>query len=179
MPRRKPASARQNRETRDIGLVRQQTGKVPECPPMADGTAMLPATREAWAAFWASDVAGLVVDADVPALGRLFGLYDLRDRMMRAYLSEPFAAGSTGQLKIHPAGTEVASLDARILQLEDRFGITPAGRLKLGIVLGAAAKSLEDLNASFLDDGDDDGDGTEDVDPRQPLRVVIDATATG
>lgn len=173
MPRRKPATARQNRETRDIGLVRRANGTVPDCPKV-NGKAMLPAVVAAWSMFWSSDVAGLVVDADRLALERLFGMYDLRERMMRTYLVEPFSSGSTGQLKIHPAGAEVASLDARILQLEDRFGITPAGRLKLGIVLGAAAKSLEEMNATFNEDTEQQAGTYED-----PRLRVIEGTATG
>lgn len=174
MPRRKPATARQNRETRDIGLARRRAGAVPVCPKV-NGKPLLAETRQAWATFWESDVSGLVLDADRPALERLFGMYDVRERMLRTYLAQPFSTGSTGQLKMHPAAAEVASLDGRIQALEDRFGITPAARLKLGIVLGAAAKSLEDLNATFLDDADEAGDEV-DEDPR--LRV-IEGEATG
>lgn len=166
MPRRKPATARQNRETRDIGLVRLRQHGVPPCPKL-NGRPMLVCTQRAWASFWSSDVAGLVLDADRPALDRLFGMYDMRERMQRTGLAEPFSAGSTGQLVVHPALKEVASLDARIQTLEDRFGITPAARLKLGIVLGAAAKSLEDLNASFTSD---DAEGDDEEDPR--LRAI-------
>lgn len=174
MPRRKPASARQNRETKDIGLVRIATHGVPACPRI-DGKPMLAATQKAWAEFWRSDVAGLVLDADRPALDRLFGMIDLRERMLRSGMAEPFSTGSTGQLVVHPAMKEVASLDARIQTLEDRFGITPAARLKLGIVLGAAAKSLEDLNASFTSGDTDEAEG-DDEDPR--LRA-IEGNATG
>lgn len=172
MPRRKPATARQNRETRDIGLVRRQEGRVPECPKLG-GKAMLAETVRAWARFWESDVSGLVVDADMAALERMFGMYDMRARMMKEYLKSPFSAGSMGQLKAHPAAAEIASLDSRIVALEDRFGITPSGRLKLGIVLGAAAKSLEDINAGFLEDTDDQ---EQDHDPRLK---IIDTTGTG
>lgn len=151
MPRRKPASARQNRETRDIGLVRQVAGLVPECPKLA-GRQMSVGVREAWEQFWSSDIAGLVLDADRVALIRLFECYELRARMMRAYMRAPFSTGSTGQMVVHPASKEVASLDARIAGLEQDFGITPASRLKLGVVLGAAAKSLEEMNSGFDDE---------------------------
>lgn len=170
VPRRKPASARANRETRDIGLVRLVEHGVPECPTL-DGLPLLAGTQSAWELFWRSDVAGLVVDADRPALRRLFEYYDLRERMLSAFLAEPFTTGSTGQTVAHPASKEVASLEARIQALEDRFGITPAGRLKLGIVLGAAAKSLEDMNASFLNQGHDQ------VNERDPRVRAVDTTA--
>lgn len=174
MPRRKPASARANRETRDIGLARLARSGVPECP-KPNGKPMLAVTRAAWATFWGSDVAGLVLDADRPALDRLFSLYDLRERMLRAYLKTPFSTGSLKQVTIHPAAKELASLDGRIVALEHDFGITPAGRLKLGIVLGAAAKSLEAMNDAFNDDSDEDSG--EELDPRKV--TYIDATARG
>lgn len=174
MPRRKPASARANRETRDIGQARLAKAGAPACP-KANGKPMLAVTQTAWTNFWRTEVAGLVVDADRPALDRLFGMYDLRERMMRAYLADPFSRGSTKQLVVHPASREVASLDGRIQSLEDRFGITPAARLKLGIVLGAAAKSLEAMNDAFSDDDEDDIEV--DDDPRKV--VSIEATARG
>ena len=175
MPRRKPASARQNRETRDIGLVRSIEGKVPECPKLANRP-MSVGVQEAWVEFWKSDVAGLVNDADLPALRRLFESYELRRKMLAVYMAEPFSTGSTGQTVLHPASREVASLDARIAVLEDNFGITPSARLKLGIVLGAAAKSLEDLNREFNEAGEDeDEDADRYADPR--IRI-IDASAS-
>ena len=170
MPRRKTPSARLNRETRDLGLVRRQAGAVP-APPKVGGKAMSKRVRDWWTSYWESDVAGAVLDADMPALIRLFELYDVRERLMAVYVVEPFSTGSTGQLSMHPAAREIASLDGRIVQLESAFGITPDGRLKLGIVMGAAAKSLDDLNRAFnADVGDDEGD---EVDPRR-LRVVDD-----
>jgi P27 family predicted phage terminase small subunit len=121
--------------------------------------------RSAWSSFWRSEVAGLVLDADRPALRRLFEYYELHARMMLAFMAEPFVSGSTGQVVANPAAKEIASLEGRIVALEDRFGITPAGRLKLGIVLGAAAKSLEDMNATFLASSGNAAD-SEDIDPR-------------
>lgn len=170
MPRRKPASARQNRETKDIGLARIHARLVPPPPHPAKGK-LLAQTVKDWDTFWASDVAGTVIDADLVALRRLFQMYDARERAVRAWLAAPFTLGSTKQLQNHPAASVVASMDTRITKLEDRFGITPLGRLKLGIVLGAAAKSLEDMNRDFSDEDDDDESS---IDPR--LAQVIDIT---
>jgi len=136
-------------------------------PPRPNGKPLLSSIGQAWVAFWTSDISGLVLDADRHSLDRLFVMYDLRERMMRAFHDKPFTQGSTGQTVVHPAAKEIASLDARIKGDEERFGITPASRLKLGIVLGAAAKSLEDMNSGFTVDDDE-----EEVDPR--LGRVID-----
>jgi P27 family predicted phage terminase small subunit len=132
-------------------------------PPHPPGKRLLAATVEAWSVFWGSDLASLVKPADLPPLTRLFRMYDLRERMERALLTEPFVTGSTGQIVAHPAAKEVASLDGRIEKLEARFGITPKGRMDLGVAMGAAARSLEELN----DDFDRDRDQEEEVDPRR------------
>lgn len=132
---------------------------------------LLARTVKAWEMFWTSEISGLVVDADREALDRLFCLYDTRERMQRTFLEKPFTTGSTGQTVVHPAAKEVAALDERILRLEDRFGITPSARLKLGIVLGAAARSLEEMNRDF-----DTYEEEDDVDPRSN---VIDISGTG
>jgi P27 family predicted phage terminase small subunit len=173
MPRRKPAAARQNRETRDIGLVRNPSGEVPACPTLA-GKEMSTSVRSAWESFWASSIASLVLEADMVALVRLFECYELRERMMRVWLVEPFVLGSTKQVVAHPASREVASLDARIAALEEDFGITPASRLKLGIVLGAAAKSLEEINSAFDNEPEQEDDRYSD-----PRLRAIEGQATG
>ncbi len=158
---RKPPDQRQRRNTPDIGNVQAITSVAPDAPQRADGKPILAAVRAAWVEFWDSDLSGLVLPADMPAMVRLFRMYDSRERMERAYLDAPFSTGSTGQVVIHPAAKEVASLDGRITALEDRFGITPMGRLKLGVTFGAAAKSLEAINADFDSDSHE-----EEPDPR-------------
>lgn len=169
MPPRKPADRRQGKGTRDVGAVSAVATSVPSAP-HPSGSKLLAATVEAWETFWSDELAGLVKPADMPALVRLFRMYDLRERMERQLLKQPFAEGSTGQIVVHPASKEMASLDGRILALEDRFGITPAGRLKLGVVFGAAARSLEELNRDF------DHDDEIDADPRR--LAAIDTTAS-
>lgn len=154
MPK-KPAERRQNRATKDVGVL-EALGDV-EVPAPARGK-LLASTTKAWKVFWATEVAQLVTPADRMALDRLFRMYDMRERMERAFLAMPFTVGSTGQIVAHPASKEVASLDGRILALEDRFGITPAARLKLGITLGLAKKSLEDMNNAFVDSEPDEDD---------------------
>jgi len=138
-------------------------GRDVPAPPHPEGRELLTSTVTAWTAFWRSSLTGLVEDADLPALGRLFRLYDLRGRMETALLEQPFSLGSTGQVVVNPAAKEIASLDGRIGKLEAAFGITPKARLELGVTFGAAARSLEDLNRGFDPEAGDEGD-----DPRRP-----------
>lgn len=74
--------------------------------------------------------------------------------------------GASGQPVVSPLQKVLVHLDGEIRQLEDRFGLTPLARLRLGIAIGDAARSLDDLNR-LMEDSDDDGDS---FDPR-----IIDA----
>jgi P27 family predicted phage terminase small subunit len=160
MPQRKARARRQGRATSDLGIVEvSPVGDVPAVP-----RGFLVETRRAWSAFWQSELASLVTEADHPALVRLFRLYDARARFAKIVVAEPMVAGSKGQTRVSPAAGELASLDARIVTLEDRFGLSPLARFRLGVMFGAAARSIESLNAEFA------GDDRDDEDPRS--RVV-------
>ncbi len=167
MSPRKPAAKRQRRGTDDVGTLKVVADvETPELPTLG-GKKALAYTRTAWASYWSSSLPQLLTDADHSALLRLFGMYDERERLNRQFRKSPFVTGSTGQTVAHPSAKLVASLDGRIVALEDRFGITPLARMKLGIAIGEAARSLEDLNSEFDEDEKEDG-----KDPR--LDVVAD-----
>ena len=103
-----------------------------------------------WRALWASQLAATYTESDVPALRRLF---ELRHRVAE-FEAEIFdgdgtalTTGSTGQTTLHPLLRQADTYRAQILALEDRFGLSPQSRLKLGIALGEAHRSLDDMNA--------------------------------
>jgi hypothetical protein len=86
----KPRHLRQNRERRDVGLIPLQadTPAVPNAP-----AGLLASVRRAWVEFWASPLAQVVVPAtDMPALTRLWRLYDERERAYRAGRAERTAS---------------------------------------------------------------------------------------
>ncbi len=110
------------------------------------------ASRAAWGRLWASPLARAFAESDLPALERLFLLRNERDRSFRAAGRSRLVAGSQGQPVLSPLLGYVASLDAEIRQLEDRFGLSPRARLQLGVTLGEATRSLAELNRSFLEE---------------------------
>jgi len=143
MSNRKPAERRQGRGTADVGLVAPASLAV---APSAD-VAWRETTVERWVGFWQSGLASQVEPSDVPALRRLFWLYDEIDRVREAIEETGrVVAGSQGQPRPNPLYKQVSEFQAEARQLEDRFGLSPRARLQLGIALGAAHASLDALN---------------------------------
>ena len=144
MSARKPPERRQRRDTRDtvVELV-TTTPDVPAADPkwLAD-------TAGEWELFWRDEeLRSIVRPAQAPALRRLF---DWRDKLRLAWAEaealrdavgdEHLVAGSMGQERANPLYELAAKAEARALQiegrieaLEDRFGLTPAAMLKLGV----------------------------------------------
>jgi P27 family predicted phage terminase small subunit len=123
--------------------------------------------RESWITFWRSPLAEHVIDTDATALRRLFRMYEQRERYLEQANEETLSLGSTGQIVLHPLVKEVDALDAKILALEDRFGLSPMARLKLQVTLGDASKSLEEVNAALAP-----AKRAADAEPEDPRRAV-------
>jgi P27 family predicted phage terminase small subunit len=122
---------------------------------------LLISTQGLWRKFWKSALAGAMEpESDTGAIVRLFTLYDERERAFRAYRRKRLIEGSQGQMVLNPMARAMSVFDAEIRQLEDRLGLTPRARLQLGIQLGEAAKSLQELNR-MLDDDHEDSDPRE------------------
>src|SRR5436309_1180615 len=120
---KKPAERRQRRNQSDVGLVLVD-GSGPAHPPPAKG--WLVATKQRWQSYWSSPVARVVdTSSDMPALCRLFELYDQAERAQRSLRKQPFVDGSQGQPVLNPMAGFQKSLEGAIRQLEDRFGLTP------------------------------------------------------
>lgn len=126
-----------------------------EHPEPPDG--LLEVTRDRWDSFWTSPVAVLVDHtSDLPALQRLFELYDDADRYRLHIREAAMVQGSKGQMVRNPFVKDLKDTQTAILALEDRFGLSPRARLGLNLSLVGAAKTLSDLNEDFGADGDDD-----------------------
>lgn len=143
MSNKKPAERRQGRGTSDVGLVASADVRP---VPVADDS-WREGTVEHWVAFWSSSLSSQVEQSDVPALRRLFWLYDELGRMREALEDTGrVVAGSQGQPRPNPLYKQISELQSEARQLEDRFGLSPRSRLQLGIALGAAHASLDSLN---------------------------------
>lgn len=140
-PPRKPGSRRQRWAGPKVLSLPSAAGASPpngvqNVDSPAPPAGLLKKTRAAWVDFWASDVAQAIEAAsDMPMLERLFRLRDDRERAHRAYRADPLIQGSQGQSVLNPMAQVVKTCDAEIRALEDRLGLSPQARLRLGIVL--------------------------------------------
>ncbi len=145
----------QPRALEAVAASRGELAPVEDYPAAPDG--LLERTKGRWAAFWRSPVAVLVDrTSDLPALGRLFELYDDADRFRLHIREAAMVEGSKGQMVRNPFVKDLKDTQSAILALEDRFGLSPRARLGLNLSLVGAAKTLADLNEDFGVDGDDD-----------------------
>ena len=83
---------------------------------------------------------------------------------MNAYRKERFTLGSMGQRRLNPMADMMVRLEKLIVNLEDRFGMSPVGRVRLGAQVIESAKNLNDMNAAI--DAEVAGDDNDSEDPR-------------
>lgn len=96
-------------------------------------------TLERWETFWRSGLSRVVEDVDLAAVTRLFRYYDEWSRVERMYRSgDIIVEGSRGQESLHPLGKRLIELEGVIQQLEAKVGITALARARLGLTIGAA-----------------------------------------
>jgi hypothetical protein len=150
----------------------------PQPPAPAPDRAWLATTAADWTALWASPLAARVLlPENVRPLRRLFGLYDQRDRYAAAARRKTLVSGSTGQPMLNPLLRHLPALDAAILALEAKFGLTPHDRLRLGEAFGDAHRSLAELAEVNARLAAADATSTADVD--DPRLLVVPAAALG
>ncbi len=120
----------------------------PEMPPYPK--AILKVTRERWAAYWSHEVSTVACEVDLPMVERLHRRYDERERAYREIRKVGrLTKGSQGQIILHPLLKYINECEQEIRQLEDRLGLSPAARLRMGAALAGAKRTLDDVNGSL------------------------------
>jgi P27 family predicted phage terminase small subunit len=154
LPERRQRRNQRTATGRQGGLVALAGGQEPTPRPPPG---LLKPARDRWAAFWASTVADAVDrTSDLPALVRWIAATDEYDRVAKVVKRSRLVKGSMGQPVANPLLGYLAQLESQIAKTEAAFGMTPIARLRLGIALGEAARSLDELNRALDDDSDDD-----------------------
>lgn len=159
-PLSKPDHLRQRRnKPRSLLVVRE------DFPTPVPRQTWLAATKASWAAYWASDLALPIREAQIPMVDRLFALRDERERSYAALAKgKRLVDGSKGQPVLNPLIEYVAKCDGEIRQLEDRLGLSPRSMAALGQGFAKAAKSLDDLNRAVA---------APDEEPEDPRRIGL------
>ena len=149
MTAKKPADRRHNRNTRDMGLVLVPSSSV-QIPP-AD-IRWRAEVVESWNDLWASPMAGSKVlqPSDAFALRRLFTYRHRLLEALDAVDQEPIVSGSMGQPTLSPWAQEVHRLEAALSKLEDKFGLSPMARMRLGVSFEEGV-NLQARNRQLLD----------------------------
>ncbi len=143
---RKPVGPRQGHRTQDA-LVLVPSPRRRPIPRPPDG--LLLSSRKAWRVYWQSDVARVADPVDLPRIERWIRTLDQYDRVSAILRQTLLVHGSTQQPVLNPLASYVAMLAAELRAAEYELGLTPLARLRLGIILGQARLTAEELNRAL------------------------------
>ncbi len=89
--------------------------------------------RTCWTNVWTLG-AGVYQPTDSYVVERYASLHERRHHLLVLVEAEGWlTTGSTGQVVVHPAAKMVSDIEGRLSTLEDRLGLNPEARLRLGI----------------------------------------------
>ena len=104
-----------------------------------------------WTDVWTLG-AGVYMPTALHVISRSCSLSERRHTLLSLVEADGWLTpGSTGQTVVHPAARMVDVIEGRLTTLEDRLGLNPEARLRLGIT---AVEHQSRLDA-FLSDGGD------------------------
>ena len=106
-------------------------------PKGSHGHRYLAITVEAWRRFWQSPMAAFVNDADLATVDRWVIMLDDWHRLVRKVRKTPVVKGSAGQPVANPEVHRLERLEDRLWRLSRELGLTPLGRMQLGLTLAA------------------------------------------
>ena len=131
------------------------TGAAPDILPAVQSVippypkSILKGTKLLWDTYWQSEIATVAAKVDLPVVERLHRRYDERERAYREIKKKGvghLTRGSQGQVILHPLLKYIDNCEAEIRQLEDRLGLSPAARLRMGATLAGAKRTLDQVN---------------------------------
>lgn len=145
------------------GSQRQQPGKTLAVQQNAGLSARpepsrrwLSATRDSFETYLDSEVNGVLGDLDLPALARLFDYYDLWERAWSKLMNKVAEEGDSALVELGASDQAVPAvelqimtkLEGQITKLEERFGVSPLVRARLGIEIGTARLTADKVNST-------------------------------
>lgn len=143
-PVAKPEDERQGRNDPVQVAVREKGLPIPVPPPE-----LKPIVIELWNRLWSSPV-GRVWDPDMDAsmveryARNLHHWHNAQDDL--AILEDVISHGSQGQPVLHPLTQYIVQLEQRLGQMEDKLGLSPMSRARLGLTIAEGELTAAQLN---------------------------------
>lgn len=109
-----------------------------------DGKGWHPQSRVRWGEIWASDVAQIWDrQGDMGRLVRYIVNFDGWLKLTEAISGREVVRGSRGQARANPLFNVRTGLELELKAAEEKLGLTPMDRMRLGIEIGGAAQGLD------------------------------------
>lgn len=97
-----------------------------------------------WREIWASDVAQIWDrHGDMGRLVRYIVNFDAWLKLTESLAGREVVRGSRGQVRANPLFTVRTGLELELKAAEEKLGLTPMDRMRLGIEIGGAAQGLD------------------------------------
>lgn len=107
-----------------------------------------------WREIWASDVAQIWDrNGDMGRLVRYIVNFDQWLKLTESIAGREVVKGSRGQLRANPLFNVRSGLELELKAAEEKLGLTPLDRMRLGIELGGAARGLDDARKLLEEQG--------------------------
>lgn len=142
--RRVSANGGEKRKPKTQAVAPLANSKIGFVPP----TGLLPETINILSTVMSSDIASGFLPSDIAILNRYAAILDQRNRLS-ASVEEMVTVGASGQFVVHPALRHISTLDSELRQIEDRLGLNPLARNRLGLVAANKELTLEQLRDVF------------------------------
>lgn len=127
----------------DDGLA---SAAMPALPAMVwpEGKGWHAQSMERWREIWASDVAQIWDrHGDMGRLVRYIVNFDAWLKLTESLAGREVVRGSRGQVRANPLFTVRTGLELELKAAEEKLGLTPMDRMRLGIEIGGAAQGLD------------------------------------
>lgn len=100
--------------------------------------------RRVWGEVWAAGAGAYVFATDRYVVERYAQLQERREALLAVLEAEGYTVeGSQGQVVAHPAARLLADVETKLTPLEDRLGLNPEARLRLGLAAHEMKSALD------------------------------------
>lgn len=111
-------------------------------PPTSLGTRAV----EVWEAVWDAGREAYNARTDGQVIARYAEMIARRESLLSTLAEEGWTTiGSSGQIVAHPAARLISDVDGKLQSLEDRLGLNPESRIRLGIATVEQKSRLQEF----------------------------------